>query len=714
MPRALAGSLLISLLLVPVGRAADLKEDLLTAARKGDAAAVKALLAKGADVNAKTEYGVTPLALAADKGHVEVVKVLLQHKAKVNTKDTFYQFTPVSWAYMRNNTAIVGLLVEAGAEGAESLLSGAASDGQTNMVRALLDKKKFKPDTLSKALAAAPANKKEIADLLTKAGAKLPEKTKSAVDRAALAPYVGTYKGEQGVDIQLVAEDGKLIGSAQGKTVLTLIASDKGSFKVADSDELTIAFARDGDKVSSFTLKRDKNEAVYKRVEKAAANDDPKPVAVEDQPGVVKAACNWPSFRGANATGVADGQYPPLRWDAEKGTNILWKTPIPGLGHSCPVIWGERLFVTTAISGDPKATFKPGLYGDVDSVDDRSVHTWNVYCLDRKRGKVLWDQVAYKGVPRVKRHMKGTHANPTPAADASHVVACFGSEGLYCYNHDGKLLWRRDLGTLDSGWFYDADYQWGFGSSPVIYRDLVLVQCDVGKGSFLAAYRLADGEEAWRTPREEIPSWGTPTIVEGPKRTELVTNATKFARGYDPLTGKELWRLGRHAEITVPTPFYGQDLIFITSGYRPVQPIYAIRPGATGDISLPKGKTSNDSIAWSTEKNGPYMPTPIVYGEYLYVCSNNGIVTCYEAKTGKQVYKQRLGGRGGYTASPVAADGKLYFTSEEDGVRVVGAGPKFQLLAANPLGDPCMSTPAISDGMLFIRTQHYMLGIGRK
>jgi outer membrane protein assembly factor BamB len=175
-----------------------------------------------------------------------------------------------------------------------------------------------------------------------------------------------------------------------------------------------------------------------------------------------------------------------------------------------------------------------------------------------------------------------------------------------------------------------------------------------------------------------------------------------------------LWRLGRHAEITVPTPIYSQGLIFVTSGYAPVQPIYAIRPGAKGDITLKKGKTFNDSIAWSTEKGGPYMPTPVVYGDYLYICSNAGMVTCFEARTGKQVYKERLGGRGGYTASPVAADGKLYFFSEEDGARVVAAGPKFRLLSVNPLGDPCMATPAISDGMLFIRTQHYVLGIGRK
>ena len=233
--------------------------------------------------------------------------------------------------------------------------------------------------------------------------------------------------------------------------------------------------------------------------------------------------------------------------------------------------------------------------------------------------------------------MKGSHANPTPATDGKHVIACFGSEGLYCYESDGRLLWRRDLGKLDAGWFLDPDYQWGFGSSPILYRNLVIVQCDVGKNSFVAAYDVATGKPVWTTPREEIPSWGTPTIYEDKEHAELVTNATKFIRGYDPLTGKELWRLGRNAEITTPTPVCGQGLIFVTSGYRPIQPIYAIRPGARGDITLAEKQETSAAIAWSKPRGGPYMPTPIVYGDYFYTCENNGLVTCFEAKTGKRL-----------------------------------------------------------------------------
>jgi outer membrane protein assembly factor BamB len=712
MHRPLTRSLLLALLLAPAAAAADLKEDLLAAAKKGDAAAVKAVLARGADVNARGAYGVTALGLAADRGHLDVVKVLIEHKADVNIKDSFYQATPLTWAGMRNHAGVVKALVEAGAKGADSVLLSAASAGEVAVVRAVLETKKVKAEGLTRALEATPPDKTAVVELLKKAGAKPAAVRAVAVDAATRASYVGTYRSEYGHEVRILQENGKLLGSFSDNQKTTLQASDKTTFKVAGFDGVTLQFRREGDKVSDFKLKRAANEVVYKRAENSKS-PQARPAAAEDVVADVAVPMNWPQFRGPQASGVADGQHPPAAWDADKGVNVRWKTPIPGLGHSCPVVWGNRLILTTAVSSGAKTEFRPGLYGDVDSVNDKSEHEWRVYCLDRRTGKVLWQRTSHKGVPRVKRHAKSSHANCTPAADAGHLAVCFGSEGLFCYDHDGNLLWRRDLGTLDAGWFYDADYQWGFGSSPVIYRGRVIVQCDVGNGSFLAAFDAGTGKKVWRTPREEIPSWGTPTVVEGPAGHELVTNATKFARGYDPATGEELWRLGRHAEITVPTPVSGQGLVFLTSGYRPIQPIYAVRPGARGDITLNEGQTQNHFVTWSTDKGGPYMPTPIVYGEYLYTCSNAGVVACHEAKTGKQVYKGRLGGRGGYTASPVAADGRLYFTSEESGVRVVRAGPKFEILAVNPMGEACMATPAICDGMIYVRTQNHVFGLGR-
>ena len=424
-------------------------------------------------------------------------------------------------------------------------------------------------------------------------------------------------------------------------------------------------------------------------------------------------AQNWPQFRGTGASGVAEGRPAPVKWDGEKATGLRWKTPIPGLSHSSPVVWGERVFVTTAVSSDPKPEARFGLYGDVEPVKNDPKHAWKVYALDKKTGKVVWERTAYEGIPKVKRHPKSSHAASTPATDGKHLVVLFGSEGLYNYDLSGKLLWKQDLGVLDSGWFYDPDYQWEYASSPVIYKNLVIVQADIQKGSFVAAYDLKTGRQVWKTMREgELPGWGTPTVYEGKGRAELVTNGTKAIRGYDPLTGKELWRLTPNSEITTPTPIFAHDLIYVTSGYRPVQPIYAIRPGATGDITLKEGKESSDFIAWSKTRGGPYMPTPIVYGELLYTLSNNGVVTAYDAKAGARVYQQRLADRGGaFTASPVAADGKLYLSSEDGEVFVVRAGPKHELLSVNPMGEVLMATPAISDGMLIVRGVNHVFAV---
>lgn len=415
-------------------------------------------------------------------------------------------------------------------------------------------------------------------------------------------------------------------------------------------------------------------------------------------------AQNWPSFRGPGATGVVEGKSTPVKWDAEKSVGVLWKTPIPGLAHSSPVVWGNRVFITTAISTNPKEETRFGLYGDVAPVKEESKHIWKVYCLDKLTGKILWERVAYEGMPKIKRHPKATHASSTPATDGRHVIALFGSEGLYCYDLNGKLLWKQDPGVLDAGWFYDPDYQWEYASSPIIYKNLVILQADIQKDSFIAAYDLKTGKQVWKTAREEIPSWGTPTVYEGKNRVELITNGSKAVRGYDPLTGKELWRLSPNSEITTPTPFVAHELIFVTSGYAPVQPIYAIRPGANGDISLKDDKESSEFIAWSKKRGGPYMPTPLVYGELLYTCSNQGVLTAYNARTGERIYQQRLADRGGaFTASPVASDGKLYLSSEDGEIFVVKAGPKHELLSVNPVGEVLMATPAISDGMLIVR-----------
>src|SRR5579871_4998504 len=409
---------------------------------------------------------------------------------------------------------------------------------------------------------------------------------------------------------------------------------------------------------------------------------------------------DWPQFRGPSGSGVGTGQHPPIQWDATKGTNILWSAEIPGLANSSPVVWGDRIFVTTAISSDPKQTFRTGLYGDTDSVGDRSAHQWKVMALDKKNGKVLWDQLAYQGIPKTKRHPKSSQASPTPVTDGKVVIAYFGSEGLVAYSTDGKLLWKKDVGLQNAGWFFDPDSEWGAASSPVIYKNMVILQCDRQKDSFVAAYDLKDGHELWRTARAEIPSWGTPTIVQGKDHTEVATNAPKAIRGYDADTGKQLWTLSPNSEVVCTTPVSAQGLIFVTAGYPPVQPIYAIKVGSTGDLTLKGGKDSSDAIAWSKQRGGVYLPSPLVYEDRLYTVSNNGILNVYEAKTGNKVYQQRIGEGGSFVASPIVAAGKFYASSEDGDIYVIKAGASYELLSKNPIGEPILASPAMAGDVL--------------
>jgi outer membrane protein assembly factor BamB len=421
---------------------------------------------------------------------------------------------------------------------------------------------------------------------------------------------------------------------------------------------------------------------------------------------------NWPSFRGTRAAGVAEGFPLPAEWSVPASRNIRWKAPIPGLGHSSPVIWGGRLFVSTSVSGAEKPELKVGLYGDIGSVNDPSIHRWAVYALDAASGRVIWEKTVHTGVPKIKRHPKATHANSTLATDGRHLVAFFGSEGLYCFDLDGTLLWKKDLGVLDSSFFMVPDAQWEFASSPVIYQDKVLVQCDVLKGSFIAAFSIEDGREMWRTAREDVPTWGTPTVHAVGGRAQMIVNGFKHAGAYDVETGKEIWRLQGGGDIPVPTPVVAHGLVFLTSAHGPMAPLYAIRLDAAGDISLKPGETSNQSVAWSYARDGAYMITPIVYGDYLYNAKNNGALSCYNARTGERMYQTRLGsGTSGFTASPVAGDGKVYFAGEDGDVFVVKAGPAFELAATNAMGEICMASPALSKGVIYFRTQSHVVAV---
>jgi outer membrane protein assembly factor BamB len=423
---------------------------------------------------------------------------------------------------------------------------------------------------------------------------------------------------------------------------------------------------------------------------------------------------SWPSFRGALASGVADGMHLPDTWDGAKGTNIRWRVGVPGLAHSSPIVWGNRIFVTTAISSKPDASFKPGLYGAGTASEDRSRHTWAILCFDKTSGKLLWQRDAFAGEPREKRHIKSTYASATPATDGRIVVASFGSQGLHAYDVTGKLLWKVDLGRMDVGAYDIPSYEWGTASSPIIWNDLVIQQVDTQVDSFIIAVKAATGQTVWKTDRDELPSWGSPTVAQTSAGPMLVTNASNFVRGYDPRTGKELWRLGGSSKITAPTPIFADDLFVIASGRAPERPIFVVHPNARGNITLKNGATSNDAVAWSKTGRGSYMPTPLAYGGILYVLANNGILDAYRLKTGEEIYRQRLGTVGdGFSASPVAADGKLYLSNEDGDIVVAAAGPEYRQLAVNSMGDLLMATPALSDGVMYIRTARYLFAVSQ-
>ncbi|HKY29071.1 MAG TPA: PQQ-binding-like beta-propeller repeat protein [Pyrinomonadaceae bacterium] len=423
-------------------------------------------------------------------------------------------------------------------------------------------------------------------------------------------------------------------------------------------------------------------------------------------------AQQWPSFRGPNASGIADGANPPITWDVEKGQNVLWKTTIPGLSHSSPIVWGNQIFVITAISSDAKASFIAKDRG-IGLANDDVKHTWHIYSIDKQTGRVNWERKAYEGIPRAKRHVKATQANSTPVTDGRYVVALFGSEGLASYDTSGKLLWKQDLGVLNPGLWDDKDSSWGHSSSPIIYGDLVIVQADGHKQSFIAAFNLKDGKQAWRVKRNEITSWTTPTIYVGKNRTELIANGGRYIRGYDPLTGKELWRFSDNdTQVKMQAPLVAHDLIYITGGYPPGRTMYAFRPGAVGDISLKAGEAKNDFIAWSLPNGSPYTPTPILHGDLLYVLADNGVLSAYDAKTGERIYQQRL--PSSFSASPVAADGRLYLSSEDGDVFVVKAGRQYELISKNTIGQPLMATPAISQGTLIVRGENTIYALAER
>lgn len=706
-------------------------DDLLDAARSGDRARVTALLdnavRSGLSVNATNKYGVSALGFAAERGHFDIVRLLVERGADVNVVDTFYGSRPIDFALRGGHLNIAVYLLEHKSPGAVSVLNTAIRRRDAGAVRIALATGQADAAALASASAlAAQSGDAAIAAMVKAAADATPAVPPKIItlNPSMLRSYEGNYQSASTGAVVKIAFDGsRLTLAAEGQPTLRLQPIEERRFIADDAPEINVLLGGRGGIIERMSIVRGSSTVRYEREgfgdatsaapDPGHAKSAPRP-AVRTDPEVPRAAPNnWPSFRGSNASGVADGQGVVSDWDVATGRNIKWKTPIPGLGTSSPIVWGNRVIVAAAASDEDKI-FRTGLTGDVKPIETLPTHTFSVYALDLATGKVAWQRDAFVGKPITKRHFKSSQANATPATNGRHIVAVFGSIGLMvCYDMNGTLVWKKEIGALDSGWFLDPSYQWGHSSSPIIYKSSVIVQADQSRGSFIAAFDLATGRELWRTNRaDEVSTWATPTVITGPKGDELVTNGTRV-RGYDPATGALLWTLAPNSEIAIGTPVVHRNLAIITAGYPPVRPVYAVRAGARGDISLPAGKSASDAIAWSHDRDGTYISSPIVYRDQLYTLNNNGILTAYDVESGARLYRARVGGGGAFTASPVAGDGKLFITSEDGDVFVVQAGREYGELAKHPMNEVVMASPAIANGLLIVRTLGHVVGIGR-
>jgi outer membrane protein assembly factor BamB len=697
-------------------------ESLREGARTGDLAAVNAAIDAKLDVNSVDRYGVSALALACDHGHDNVVDALIKAGANVNIKDTFYHATPMDWAIMRGRASILEKLVAANADGIDAALLSAVEMKSEALIKPLLASGRAKLEGMKAALRAAQdAKLHAIAELIKQA---LPEDarneqeesssvdgdTSKPADSAAWAPFAGSYRNEAGTVLTItVGSEGLEARAADSDQALPLNPGEADQFLARG---LELKFVREGEKVTGLTLKVGDVEKRYSRMETIPPASPGESAKAESKPAITLGPDfsfdqpNWPGFRGTMSRGIANGQSLPTTWDGASSKNIAWKVPIPGIGTSSPIVWGDRIFVTTAIQAEDMGGFKVGAYGDVDSVDVEGECQFVLYCLDLADGHIVWQQEAKRGVPKVKRHAKSSHANPTPVTDGKHVIASFGGEGIFCYTMDGTLVWERQLGLLDSGWFYDRTYQWGFASSPCLFEDLVILQCDHQDGSFITALNVNTGEEVWRTEREEIPTWSSPVAWTTPDGEPTVFVAgTKCSAAYNARTGAMLWELGGFSEIVVPTPQVTPDLVVLASGYAPTQPMVALKHGTYGELELPEDNQAELPFLWGVRRGGPYLPTPLIRGNKLYVLGNSGVLNCHDLGTGDRLFRKRMDNPAAdaFSASPVAGDHHLYLTSEIGITFVVDFNSEGTIVAENALGESVLSTPAIVGGKILIR-----------
>ena len=690
---------------------ADRVGELFAAARAGELEQVRELIESGLPVDAEDRYGATALLMAAGNGHVEVVEWLLGQGADPDHQESFYGGDALQTAVFSGHLDVAAVLLRGGADNREAALHAALSRQNVELAQAAVESGPIYESELPR-LRVRAASSPELTALLERAQTR-PDPDPPTLTEEELRRYAGNYEGVTSETTALVdVRDGKMWMAIDGAEALALAPVAENGFASKD-ESVQASFWGRGGTIEAIQLRLPRRPLIHLRhsvaepVGASAYNAPPEVAAAAD-----KETVNWPSFRGTNATGIGDGADVPTTWDAGKGENVMWQADLKGLGNSSPVVWGDRVFVTTAVAESIPQLIQTGLTGSGNSVDENVEHAWKVLAFDKWSGETLWETEVGRRMPLTRRHFKSSQANSTPVTDGEHVVVVFPTAGMACLGVDGEIHWGHELGGLNAGAFTDPGVEWGYASSPILYGSRAIVQVDVHDGQYLAAWELADGKQAWRVERDVAPSWATPVVLSTDDGDELIANGSTI-HGYDPDDGRELWSLGPNSELVIAAPVVGEGVVYVSAGYAPVKPIYAVRAGARGDLEVDPN-VGDEHLLWSHARGGAYMPTPLLYRGIYYVVHHNGRLVAYDAQSGEAIYKTRFSQGGVFTASPVAVNGKIYMPTEEGHVYVIEAGPEYNELAVNEMKEPLMATPAVSEGILLIRTPTRLVAVSER
>jgi outer membrane protein assembly factor BamB len=700
--------LILTLLATPAF--GDSTRDLLLAARAGDLAAAQRLIDGGLSVNSSDDWGTTPLALAARLGEVEMVRFLLDKGADPSAREGFFGASVLDFSLWTGGPEfeVAKMILRAGAEDRATALGQALEEADTDLARIAAESGPVLESEAAELRAAHGDLEGALAEILAALETR-PDPPPPVYSAEDLAGLVGHFEsGDQQTSADVALQEGRLtIDLAGQQTELAAVAERR--FRGADA-QLTVRYLGRAGTVEAILVERPGFEPVRLRLGDTSETVQLSAAAGAVADSAAAPAVHWPGFRGANRSGVGDGADPPVEFDLVAGNGVAWRYDLPGLGNSSPVVWGDRVYVTTAVAKGGSVPLRTGLTGSGDEVEEATEHRWLVLALDKATGELAWQTEVGTGVPLTKRHFKATQANSTPAIDGKHLVVVFPTAGLACIGMDGQIHWQHELGGLNAGGFNDPGLEWGFAASPIIHEDKVFLQVDIHEGPYLAAWDLETGEELWRTERPDVaPSWATPAIWPTPAGAELVTNAS-IIRGYDPATGDELWSLSPTSVQVVASPVIGSERLYVSSGYPPARPIYAVEPGIRGEHAIGRGE-NDPALAWHRERGGAYMPTPLLYRGLLYIVHHNGRLEAHDAATGGTVYRARFSQGGTNTASPIVANGVIYQGTEEGALYVLAAGPEYRELAVHDFGAPLMATPAISEGMLLVRTPGELIAL---